>query len=228
MENLTLSIQPTISYLGSFLGGILSFFSPCVLPLVPLFFGILIPDIKNLPLTLKRGIAFFIGLSMFFSLLGALAGSIGFILSKYQFILNIIAGIFIIAMGIYYLIDKSFFKGLKFNFSKYKNTSFISAFILGILISFIWIPCSGPVLAAVLAFASTTSNAFKGAFMLFLYSLGISIPFLFLSGIISKIVSKITFGTPKWEKYLRITGSVILILIGILVIFGKFNSLQGV
>ncbi|WP_240739424.1 cytochrome c biogenesis CcdA family protein [Marinitoga lauensis] len=75
--------------------------------------------------------------------------------------------------------DKSVFKGQKINMLKHKNTSFISAFLIGVLISFIWIPCSGPVLAAVLTFASTTSNVFKGAFMLFLYSLGISIPFYF-------------------------------------------------
>jgi cytochrome c-type biogenesis protein len=228
MEPFTLSVQPDITYISAFFGGIISFFSPCVLPLVPLFFGILMPDLKNISLTLKRGIAFFIGLSLFFSILGALAGIAGSILSKYQFIFNIIAGIFIILLGIYYLFDKKGFKGAKVNLLKHKNTSFISAFVMGILISFVWIPCSGPILAAVLTFASTTSNVYKGMLMLFLYSLGISIPFLFLSGIVSKLVSKITFGTPKWEKYLKILGSTLLIIIGILVLLNKFNTLQGV
>ncbi|WP_240739425.1 cytochrome c biogenesis CcdA family protein [Marinitoga lauensis] len=93
MENLGTVVQPTIGYFGAFFGGILSFFSPCVLPLVPLFFGILMPDLKNTALTLKRGIAFFIGLSLFFSILGALAGLVGTFLSKFQYIFNIIAGI---------------------------------------------------------------------------------------------------------------------------------------
>ncbi|KLO22971.1 cytochrome C biogenesis protein [Marinitoga sp. 1197] len=228
MDTLTLNIQPAIGYLGAFLGGIISFFSPCVLPLIPLFFGILMTDLNDTMLTIKRGIAFFLGLSIFFSILGVFAGTAGSFLSTYQSIFNIIAGFFIISLGIFYLFGKDGFKGFKIDLNKHKNSSFFSAFIIGILISFVWIPCSGPVLAAVLTFASTTSNVFSGGLMLFVYSLGISIPFLFFSGAISKILSKITFGTPKWEKYIRIFGGILLIIMGILVIFGLFNSLQGV
>ncbi|NUU96281.1 cytochrome C biogenesis protein [Marinitoga sp. 1135] len=228
MENLAVAVQPTIGYFGAFLGGIISFFSPCILPLVPLFFGILMPDLKDFKLTLKRGLAFFLGLSIFFSMLGVLAGSLGTFISKYQDVFNLVAGIFIIIMGIYYLLDKEIFKGFKLDLSKYKGTTFLGAFIMGILISFIWIPCSGPVLAAVLTFASTTTNIFKGGFMLFLYSLGISIPFLFFSSVVSKLLSRITFGTPKWQKILKVSGSLLLVLMGILVILGKFNNLQGV
>ena len=228
MENLGVVVQPAIGYLGAFFGGIISFFSPCVLPLVPLFFGILMTDLTNTALTIKRGLAFFLGLSIFFSVLGAFAGTMGIFLSKYQAVFNIIAGIVIILLGIYYILGKETFKGLKINFNKYKNTSFISAFIIGVLISFVWMPCSGPVLAAVLTYASTTSSPFLGGLMLFIYSLGISIPFLFFSGVISKIFSKISFGTPKWEKYIKIFGGILLIIMGILVIFGLFNTLQGV
>ncbi|GAB6189804.1 cytochrome c biogenesis CcdA family protein [Marinitoga arctica] len=228
MGNFAVTIQPTIGFFGAFIGGIVSFFSPCIIPLIPLFFGILMTDLKDTVLTIKRGIAFFLGLSIFFSLLGVFAGTFGLILSKYQTILNIIAGIFIISLGIYYFFEKESFKGIKLNLSKFKNTSFFSAFLIGILISFIWVPCSGPVLAAVLTYASTTTSPFLGGLMLFVYSLGISIPFLFLSGIISKFVSKVTIGEPKWVKYFRIIGSVIMIIMGILIIMGLFNTLQGV
>ncbi|MBM7560155.1 cytochrome c biogenesis CcdA family protein [Marinitoga litoralis] len=228
MDTFTITVQPTIGYLGAFFGGIVSFFSPCVLPLVPLFFGILMTDLNNTALTIKRGLAFFLGLSIFFSILGAFAGTLGSILSKYQDIFNIIAGIVIILLGIYYIFGKEMFKGVKINLNKYKNTSFFSAFIIGILISFIWVPCSGPVLAAVLTYASTTSSPFLGGLMLFVYSLGISIPFLFFSGLISKIFSKVSFGTPKWEKYMKLFGGILLISMGLLIIFGLFNTLQGV
>lgn len=82
----------------------------------------------------------------------------GIFLSKYQAVFNIIAGIVIILLGIYYILGKETF--------------------IGVLISFVWMPCSGPVLAAVLTYASTTSSPFLGGLMLFIYSLGISIPFL--------------------------------------------------
>lgn len=222
----SLIITTSVSYLTAFTGGLISFFSPCVLPLIPVFFGIVIPNISNPWIVLKRGFGFFLGLSTFFSILGVVSGSIGILFSKYQNIINIFAGLLIIMFGSMVLMNKKIISAKKIDLNKYnKSNSFISAFFIGILISIVWIPCASPVLASILALASTSGNAFRGSTLLFVYSLGISIPFLFFTGIVSKIISKVTFGEPKWQKSLRIFGGILLILVGGLVSTGFFNTL---
>ncbi|WP_113074851.1 cytochrome c biogenesis CcdA family protein [Petrotoga sp. 9PW.55.5.1] len=222
----SLIITTSVGYLTAFTGGLISFFSPCVLPLIPVFFGIVIPNISNPWIVLKRGFGFFLGLSTFFSILGVVSGSIGILFSKYQNIINIFAGLLIIIFGLMILMNKKIISAKKIDLNKYnKSNSFISAFFIGILISIVWIPCASPVLASILALASTSGNAFRGSTLLFVYSLGISIPFLFFTGIVSKIISKVTFGEPKWQKSLRIFGGILLILVGGLVSTGFFNTL---
>ncbi|PNR94807.1 cytochrome c biogenesis CcdA family protein [Petrotoga sp. 9PWA.NaAc.5.4] len=224
----SLSFSTSVSFITALFGGIISFFSPCVLPLIPVFFGIVIPDISNTRLVIKRGVGFFIGLSLFFSFLGSLSGALGMILARYQILINIIAGILIIFFGLLYIFNIRLFTTQKIDLKRYnKSSSFFSTFLLGILIALIWIPCASPVLASILTLATTTGNAVRGALLLFVYSLGISIPFLFLSGIVSKIVSKVTIGEPKWEKSLRIVGGMLLIVVGVVISFGFFNNLQG-
>jgi len=227
MENqLALSVTQSIDVLTALGGGFLSFFSPCALPLVPIFLGILLPDISNFKSTLKRAGAFFLGLSVFFSILGTASGFLGYFLSQYQWIINIAGGIFIAVLGLLYLFEVQLFKGKAINFNKFRNNSFLSAFLMGILISFVWLPCSGPVLGAILTLAAARSSAWYGGLLLFVYSLGISLPFLFLGGLISKITSKISFGQPKWQKYLRLAGGIIMIAMGIVMMLGLFNKLQ--
>jgi cytochrome c-type biogenesis protein len=221
-------LQQNITYLTAFTGGLISFLSPCIIPLIPIFFSILITDIKKPRIVIKRSIGFFLGLSLFFSILGVISGSISLLFAKYKWLIDLFGGILIIIFGIIYILKIQIFKNTNINLSKFKNDSFISSFIMGIIISFVWIPCSGPILAAIFTMAATSENIIKSSITLFLYSLGISIPFLFLSGFISKLFSKISFGEPKWQKHLRIIGGSILIIVGILISTGFFNILQGV
>ena len=218
-------LQPSIGYITALSGGILSFFSPCVLPLVPIIFAILIPDISKTSIVIKRGVGFFLGLSIFFTILGVISGSIGFLFYSYRWILNIIAGSITIFFGVIFLLDKQIFKGSKINLNKFKDSSFMSSFLMGFAVSIVWIPCSGPILGGILSMAATNTNILKAATLLFVYSLGISIPFLFLSGVISKVVSKVSFGEPKWQKYLKYIGGILLILIGTFILFGMFNKI---
>jgi len=223
----SLAIPNSVSFLTAFSGGLLSFFSPCVFPLIPVLFALVIPDISDTSLVIKRSVGFFLGLSLFFALLGSISGSIGMMLAKYQNVINIIAGLLIILFGYMFLMNKSLISAKNIDLRKYnKNNSFLSAFLIGILISLVWIPCASPILASILTLATTTGEAMRGALLLFVYSLGISIPFLFFSGIVSKILSKVTLGEPKWQKSLRIIGGISLMVVGTMVSFGIFNSIN--
>ena len=217
----------SVSFLSAFSGGILSFFSPCVMPLIPVFLSVLVVDYSNIKHVIKRTVGFFSGLSVFFALIGLMSGFFGSLLIEYQKITNILMGLIVIILGFFYILKINFIKAKKFNLMKWRNDSFFSSFILGIIISVVWIPCSGPVLGSILAMAANTGTAVRGSLLLFVYSLGISFPFIFLSGFVSKIISKITFGEPKWQKFLRYTGGILLIITGILISTGFFNSLQG-
>ncbi|PNR88078.1 cytochrome C biogenesis protein [Petrotoga sp. 9T1HF07.CasAA.8.2] len=223
----SLAITTSVTFLTAFSGGLLSFFSPCVFPLIPVFFALVIPDISNTRLVIKRSLGFFLGLSLFFALLGSISGSIGMMLAQYQSVINIFAGVLIILFGFLFLMNKSLISPKNIDLKKYnKNNSFFSAFVIGILISLVWIPCASPILASILTLATTTGQALRGALLLFVYSLGISIPFLFFSGIVSKILSKVTLGEPKWQKSLRIIGGIALMVVGTMVSFGIFNNLS--
>ncbi|MGM0640968.1 MAG: cytochrome c biogenesis CcdA family protein [Thermotogota bacterium] len=223
--NLTLI---SVDFLSAFTGGILAFFSPCVLPLIPLYLGILFIDIQNPKQVFKRSIGFFIGLSLFFSLLGILSGSLSVIFINYQKEINILTGLLVIVFGGLYLLNKSLNLKIKMNLNKYKDDSFFSAIILGIMIALVWVPCSGPVLGAIMSMAASKTNVLQSGLLLFIYSLGISLPFIFIGSTVSRLMKKVVIGEPRWLKYLRVIGGILIILIGILIFFGKFNDLQGV
>lgn len=220
--NLTLV---SVDVFSAFTAGLLAFFSPYVLPLLPIFLGILFSDIKNPKLILKRNLGFFIGLSLFFSLLGVLSGSLSMIFVNFQKEINIVMGILIIIFGFMYMFNKSIKNLGKIDLRKYKNTSFFSAFFMGVMISIVWIPCSGPILGAIMSMAASKTDIFQSIILLFSYSLGISLPFIFIGGSISKLMNKIVIGEPKWIKILRITGGIFIIIIGILILTGNFNNL---
>lgn len=197
--------------------GILSFFSPCVLPLIPGFVGIVLSGNKKI----QRLVGFFIGFTTMFTSLGALSGFLGGFLTRFGSIIEKIIGIAIIAFGILYIMEIQLFKGKSVNIWKFKGSGFLGGFLLGLAIGFVWIPCSSPVLASVLLIAAQKS-IFKGMGLLFVYSLGISLPFLTIGAIVSKTLTK-GFGKPSWEKWTKIAGGGFIILMGILVLLGKMK-----
>lgn len=198
--------------------GLLAFFSPCVLPLIPVFLGIV--------LSTKGGflkiLGFFLGLTVFFSLLGAVFGGIGAVIPK--FVLNVAAGLLVLLFGFFFAFDVTLFKVKRgVNLWKFKGSQgFLSGFLLGASVGLVWTPCSSPVLASILAIATTTGSVLKGAVLLFFYSLGIAIPLLALGGVLGKFLERRVLGSPTWYKLLKVVGSSLLILVGILILSGRF------
>ncbi|SHH44220.1 cytochrome c biogenesis CcdA family protein [Thermosipho atlanticus] len=210
-----LSIYKDISIWVALGHGFLAFFSPCVLPLIPAFLGILFTA-KN---KITKTIGFFVGFSFLFSAIGVFSGQVGSFFVKYGVVINYVLGIIIIAMGIFYIIGKQIVKESKINIWKFKGGGFLTGVLFGGAIGLVWIPCSSPILGSILTIAAS-SNALKGGILLFVYSLGISIPFLTIGIPVSKLISY-SFGKPKWELILRIFGGIFLIILGILIIKGE-------
>lgn len=199
------------------LHGLISFLSPCALPLLPSFIALLLYE-KGAQ-AFMRIIGFFLGLSATFSALGAISGTLGGLLNRD--VLRYVAGSIIIAMAILFLFQIQIFKPKAVKLSRLRLGGILSGIGIGCGVGLVWIPCASPVLASILAIAATKGNALRGAILLFVYSLGISVPFLTMGGIVSKLFTRVSFKTPTWEKILKYGTSALLLGIGLLMITGK-------
>ena len=212
-----------MQYLITFLEGIISFISPCMLPMIPLYISYFSGDNKdNRRKTILSSIAFVIGFTLVFCILGLFAGTIGQVLTKYKRIVNLICGIIILLFGLTYLdfIKIPFFKGMK---KKEKVTGVFSAFIFGIIFSINLTPCIGAFLGSALMMASSSQNMIEGVLLLFVYSLGLGIPFILSAVLLDKLKNTFNF-IKKHYKVINVVCGVFLIIIGILMAFGIFST----
>ncbi|HOJ88728.1 MAG TPA: cytochrome c biogenesis CcdA family protein [Pseudothermotoga sp.] len=206
-----------VDILTALVHGIISFFSPCAIPLIPSFIALLVSE-KGMR-SIYRILGFFVGLSATFSVLGAMSGSIGILMDR--LIMRYVAGSLILLMAVLFLFQVQIFKIRSFNLYRFKSGGFVSGLAIGVGIGLVWIPCASPVLASILVLASTKGSALKGGLMLFVYSLGISIPFLSIGGIVAKVFTKVSFKKPLFEQILKYLSAVLLFAIGFLVLVGK-------
>lgn len=231
MNNL-LTMQ-NINFLLVFLEGMLSFLSPCVLPLIPVYIGYLAGNGKKenedgsiyyeRKTVFLNTLLFVIGISFAFFLLGMSFSVIGSFFNKYKQIFTSLAGLIIILMGLIQLglIKIPFLeKEHKIPFLKNgKNVTPIIALIMGFTFSFAWTPCIGPALASVLALASSSSNIFMGNLLVLAYAIGFAIPFLLVGFFTTQILNFFSKKKKIVQYTIKISG-VILIIMGILTIVG--------
>ena len=215
--------ETILIYLITFLEGIISFISPCMLPMIPIYLSYFAGDANKKRNTLINSIAFVTGFTLIFCLLGIFAGTFGSLLRNYQTIVNIICGIIVILFGLNYLdlIHINIFKTK--NKKATKINGIFSAFLFGIIFSINLTPCVGAFLGSALMMASVSGTMLKGTLLLFLYSLGLGIPIILSALLIHKLNSLFTF-IKKNYKIINVICGIFLILIGILMMFGVMNT----
>lgn len=223
-----------------FIEGVLSFFSPCVIPLIPVYMSYLAGSGKiqnpDGTITYQRKkvflhtLFFVLGISFAFFILGMSFSALGRFFSTNKILITRIGGIIIIFLGLFQLgvFDFKFLnRNRKFNLklADKKMNPFL-ALIMGFTFSFAWTPCVGPALSSVLIMASGATSAFTGNLLVFIYSLGFLIPFLLLGLFTSQILNFLK-SRQKFLKYTVKVAGVILILIGIMLFTGWMNNVTG-
>ena len=212
-----------MQYLITFLEGFISFISPCMLPMLPLYISYFAGNADKKHKTVLRAGGFIAGFTLIFTLLGLFAGTLGVFLMKYQTVVNIVCGIIVIIFGLSYLeiIKLPFFKGMK---ELKPVTSIFSAFIFGMIYSVSLTPCVGAFLGSALMLASSAGGALKGALLLLVYSLGLGIPFLISAILIEKLNTAFSF-IKKHYKIVNIVCGIFLIVVGIMIAYGSMNAI---
>ncbi|CIV37505.1 thiol-disulfide oxidoreductase-associated membrane protein CcdA2 [Streptococcus pneumoniae] len=226
-------------FLSVFLAGVLSFFSPCILPLLPVYTGVLLDDKDGAQASsgkfsisvtsLLRTLAFIAGISFIFILLGYGAGFLGDLLYASWF--QYLTGAIIILLGLHQM-EILHFKGLykekrlQLQGQGQNGKGYSQAFLLGLTFSFAWTPCVGPVLGSVLALAASGgSGAWQGAGLMLVYTLGLALPFLLLA-LTSSYVLKHFRKLHPYLGILKKVGGFLIIVMGFLVLFGNASILS--
>lgn len=211
--------------------GFLSFFSPCILPMIPAYItyitGVsLEEELRNKKvLAITRTLVFVLGFTIIFMMLGLSFSAIGSIFVKYRNLLYKLSGIVIILFGLNMLgAIKLNIRSINFKISK-EPTKITGAFLMGMAFGAGWTPCAGAILGSILLYVSTTATLYKGLYLLFIYSIGMGIPFIITAILISRFSEFIL----KYEKsvvYINKIGAIVLILFGILVFFNKLSIIS--
>ena len=216
----------------AFFAGLISFVSPCVLPLIPGYVSFICGttlnelDLKSKNFILKKSLFFSLGFSLVFVSLGATATFIGSFLLHNSQMLSITSGIVIILFGIYLLelIKINFLNQSIGNYNiKFSNNLFFP-FIVGVGFGFGWTPCIGPILGSILAFASMEDSIYKGVLLLSFYSLGLAVPFTVSSLIIKKFLVFSKKSRSYLSKIKKFSG-IILLTTGILIVTGQLQTI---
>ena len=235
--------MPDVSIYMAFAAGLISFLSPCVLPLVPGYIsfisGVSFAEMRekeeSMPLLSKEkriilynSIFFITGFSMIFILLGATATWIGTVISSKISILTKLAGLVIIFFGIYmmgFIRPRFLYKEARFQI-KDRRFGYVGALLIGAAFAFGWTPCIGPILAGILTYAGTLKNVNQGVFLLLIYSLGLGIPFLVTAIGINQFW-RFFNRIKKYIRLLEVTSGAIMVILGFMIFTNKLVLIPG-
>lgn len=222
-----------------FIEGLLSFFSPCILPILPIYLSMLsnssIQNLKDENIKLYKSsllintIFFTLGISTTFFILGSSIGVLSNFFNNYKDMIMILGGIVIIILGMFYIgfIKLNFLQQEKrFNINT-KNMNPITAYILGFTFSFGWTPCIGPMLASVLIMASTSESVFTGNILIAIYTTGFILPFIITSIFYNKLFKTIDKIKNHMDTIKKI-GGIILIVSGLIMSFNGFKENRNI
>lgn len=218
-----------MQYVISFLEGIITFISPCLLPMIPIYISYFAGGgVRSTRKTLVRALGFVAGFTVVFVAMGALAGTVGSFLKEYQPAVNIVSGLVVVFFGLNFLgvFRLNLFKGSKRSVDT-SNMGFFSALLFGVIFSLGWTPCVGAFLGSALMLASQQGHVVEGMLMLLAYSLGLGIPFILSAVLIDYLKSAFNWIKRNYVIINKVCGG-FLIVIGILMATGVLSRLLSI
>ena len=219
-----------MQYFISFLEGIITFISPCLLPMLPIYISYFAcGDERDTKTTLKNALGFVLGFTLIFVLMGALAGTVGGFLTKYQTLVNIICGLIVVVFGLNFIgvFKLNLFRGSMNSSVIRDKMTFFSSLLFGIVFSLGWTPCVGAFLGSALLLASQQGSTFVGIIMLLCYSFGLGIPFVISALLIDKLKTAFDFIKRNYRIINIVCGS-LLLLVGLLMMTGLMGRFLAV
>jgi len=218
-----------MQYIILFLEGIITFVSPCMLPMLPVYISYFAGGTGSRKRALINSLFFVLGFTVVFVLLGAFAGTLGRFLIKYGRWVNIAAGAVIALFGFNYLevIDIPFLRSTRqFNYRS-EDPGIISSFVFGIIFSIGWTPCVGAFLGSALMMAASSQHSLKGIFMLLVYSLGLGIPFAVSAIIVERVKTVFDFIKRNY-KIVNLISGLFLVAVGVAMMTGMLGRLISI
>ncbi|MBR2927703.1 MAG: sulfite exporter TauE/SafE family protein [Oscillospiraceae bacterium] len=215
-----------MQYFISFLEGIITFISPCLLPMIPIYISYFAGGgARSTRKTLTTALGFVLGFTLVFVAMGALAGTVGSFLRRYQTAVNIVSGLVVVFFGLHFLglVKVNLFRGRRRSVDT-SDLGFFSAMVFGIVFSVGWTPCVGAFLGSALMLASQQGHVAEGMLMLLAYSLGLGIPFLLSAVLIDYLKSAFNWIKRNYKVINTVSGS-LLIVLGIAMATGLLGRL---
>lgn len=215
-----------MDYLITFLEGIITFISPCLLPMLPIYLSYFAGQNSegNKNKTIANAIGFVLGFTLVFVSLGAFAGVVGGFFREYQTLVNVILGIVMILFGLNFieLIRVPFINTTRQVNIKTMELGFLSSVLFGVVFSIGWTPCVGAFLGSALMLAASSGESLKGILMLLCFSLGLGVPFIASAVLIDRLKSVFDFIKQNYRVINLISGG-LLVMVGILMITGRMG-----
>lgn len=211
-----------MEYLITFLEGLITFISPCLLPLLPVYIAYFSgQNTSNQKTAVRNAMGFIAGFTIIFIILGAFAGTIGSLLREFSTVVNIVSGVIMIIFGLNFMeiIRLPILNTIWQPRMKYGEADFFSSLLFGIIFAVAWTPCVGAFLGSALLLAASEAQTLKGIVLLFCFSLGLGLPFLFSAILIERLKSAFTFIKHNYRIVNLISGS-LLVVVGLMMATG--------
>ncbi len=210
-----------MQYLLLFLEGVITFISPCLLPMLPIYLSFFAAGDTDRKRALRNALGFVLGFTIVFVIMGAFMGVMGKLVREYQTVLNILTGVIVIVFGLNFLgvLKIGFLNRTAQKDANVKDLTFLSSMLFGIVFSIGWTPCVGAFLGSALLMASQGGSLVQGIVMLLAYSLGLGIPFVASALLIDRLKGTFDF-IKKHYRIINIVSGLILVVVGILMATG--------
>ncbi len=218
-----------MQYVIAFLEGIVTFISPCLLPMLPIYISYFAGGgARSAGKTLRCAAGFVLGFTVVFVAMGALAGTVGSFLIRYHSAVNLVLGGIVVLFGLNYLglLRLNLFKGMGGGVQT-ADMNFLTAFVFGVVFSVGWTPCVGVFLGSALMMASQQGSALVGTLMLLSYSLGLGVPFLISAVLIDQLKSTFAFIKRNYGIINKVCG-VLLVSVGVLMMTGLLTKFLNI